>query len=249
MKRHYQVLNGDCLKEQLPGEIEGEIIVARECLVDGEVKSDNLEELFQLRADFISKLSDNCSKEDYRRDTVSEFEKIKGIPPGSTVNLWFEDDLFCQVNFWFVTYLLSHFVQDCNVFLVRPEVHTRFGFGGLNSFQLMRCYEQKVPISQTEQIAALWESYRNGDIEHLQVIALELKDEFPFIPEAVEAHIERIPTENSLGRPTESLLEIMEDLETEEFGVVFREFSKRESIYGFGDLQVKRLMDNIKDRP
>jgi hypothetical protein len=39
----------------------------------------------------------------------------------------------------------------------------------------------------------------------------------------------------------------MEDLETDEFGPVFKEFNKRESIYGFGDLQVKRIFDEIKN--
>jgi hypothetical protein len=29
------------------------------------------------------------------------------------------------------------------------------------------------------------------------------------------------------------------------FGTVFQEFCKRESIYGFGDLQVKRIFDEV----
>ena len=38
----------------------------------------------------------------------------------------------------------------------------------------------------------------------------------------------------------------MKELETEEFEPVFYEFCKRESIYGFGDLQVKKLIREIK---
>jgi len=37
----------------------------------------------------------------------------------------------------------------------------------------------------------------------------------------------------------------MKELETQDFGPVFREFTKRESIYGYGDLQVKRLFDEL----
>jgi hypothetical protein len=40
----------------------------------------------------------------------------------------------------------------------------------------------------------------------------------------------------------------MNNLETNSFGEVFKEFNKRESIYGFGDLQVKRLFDEIKNK-
>lgn len=52
-------------------------------------------------------------------------------------------------------------------------------------------------------------------------------------------------TYQNAGRPIQSLITIMKELDTEEFGPVLREFNKRESIYGFGDLQVKRLFDEI----
>ena len=70
---------------------------------------------------------------------------------------------------------------------------------------------------------------------------------YPFILPAVNAHIQRIPGKEYPGRPIQSLIEIMKDLETDEFGAVFREFNKREYIYGFGDVQVKRLFDMIKN--
>ncbi len=38
MRKQYHILNGDSLKEQFPENIQGDIIVARECLVDGNVK-------------------------------------------------------------------------------------------------------------------------------------------------------------------------------------------------------------------
>jgi len=36
-KKQYHILNGDALKEQFPDRIKGKIIIARECLVDGNV--------------------------------------------------------------------------------------------------------------------------------------------------------------------------------------------------------------------
>jgi hypothetical protein len=52
-------------------------------------------------------------------------------------------------------------------------------------------------------------------------------------------------TNENPGRPSQSLIAIMNQFKTEDFDTVFREFSKREPIYGFGDLQVKRLLDQI----
>lgn len=246
MKNNYHILNGDSLNEQFPQKIEGEIIIARECLVDGDVASANLDELFKIRANFLSEVYGNYLTEDYYANSVSEFEKIQNIPDNSVINLWFEDDLFCQVNFWFTVYLIFNYVKDYNVFLIRPSIHTQYGFGGLNELEIINAYEQKTQITKLDRIARLWTSYQKNDNNELFKVGKELEKEYPFIFNAVKAHIDRLPTENSLGRPVETLIEIMNELKTDSFGPVFNEFNKRESIYGFGDLQVKRLFDEIK---
>lgn len=149
------------------------------------------------------------------------------------------------MNFWFTANLILNSVIDCNVFLIRPETHTQYGFGGLNELELINAFKQKAKINELDRVAKLWISFQNNDIEELIKVAKQLESEYPFIYKAVEAHIDRIPNENNPGRPVQTLIDIMNDLETYSFGYVFKEFSKRESIYGFGDLQVKRLYDEI----
>ncbi len=246
MKKQYHILNGDSLREQFPKNIQGDIIVARECLIDGDIKAKDLEELFALRAKFISQ-NYGGTEQDYFDETVPEFQKIIDINTDSDINLWFEDDLFCQVNFWFVTYLLTKNTQNNSIYLVRPKSHNQYGFGGLNEFELNSVYENKLALTELKQIANLWESYQYGDIKKLVNTAQKLEPTYPFIMPAVQAHVEREPDNGDRGRPVESLIAIMKELETEEFGPVFREFNKRENIYGFGDLQVKRLFDQIKN--
>lgn len=61
----YHVLNGDCLAEQLrKTAINQNFIVCREALIDGNVKADNLEEFWEIRAKFIVNTY-NASIEDY----------------------------------------------------------------------------------------------------------------------------------------------------------------------------------------
>lgn len=256
MERDYHILNGDALQERFPHEIQGDIIVMRECLIDGPVDVEGIEGLYKVRARFIS-TNYSCyseqdefahySEEAYYRDTVSEFEKIGDLPEGANIHLWFEDDLFCQVNFWFVASLLET-IKDTNrnVFLVRPKVQTQYGFGGLSQSELLSIYRNKIPLEHLDEIANLWKSYQKEDIKSLLKIANDLKDTHPFILPAVEAHIARLPTENDPGKPLRTLMKIMDELETNEFGLIFTEFCKREYIYGFGDLQVRRLLDELK---
>ena len=246
MHKQYHILNGDALKAQFPKKLSGELIIARECLVDGNVHGSDLEELFGARAQFISTHYEGYTEQDYYKNGVTEFKKVQNIQGPADINLWFEDDLFCQVNFWFVVYLLHQSGQENSIFLVRPPKHTPYGFGGLDESELNFIYEQRVLLTEIPEIASLWSSYQTGNIQQLLNTAKALKEQYPFILPAVQAHMDRIPNGENLGRPKQALLRIMGKLKTQEFGPIFRAFNQEESIYGFGDLQVKRLLDELK---
>ena len=46
MNNIYHILNGDSLKNQFPKSISGELIVARECLVDGNIQGEDIMNYF-----------------------------------------------------------------------------------------------------------------------------------------------------------------------------------------------------------
>jgi len=110
---------------------------------------------------------------------------------------------------------------------------------------LISIYKKRSALIELNKVASLWESYQNDDTEKLIQTARELESVYPFILPAAHAHVERKPTDENAGRPIQSLITIIKELKTAEFKPVFREFNKRDSIYGFGDLQVKRLFDEI----
>jgi len=246
MRKQYHILNGDSLKQNFPEEIQGEVIVARECLVDGDVQGRDLNELLSTRAKFISQ-NYGGSEQDYYLKTASELCKISKIMNNCDINLWFEDDLFCQVNFWFVVNLLLKEDIDSKIFILRPEIHTQYGFSGFKKDGLISIYKNKLELIYADKIASLWELYQKNDLEKLINTARELENKYSFILPAVMAHYERKPSNRNgnLGRPKQTLIKIIEELGTDDFGTVFKEFNKLENIYGFGDLQVKRLYDEI----
>ncbi|MEM7110418.1 MAG: DUF1835 domain-containing protein [Bacteroidota bacterium] len=243
MDKEYHILNGDALKEQFPAEIKGEVRVFRECLMEGPVNDLALDKFLNSRANFISNTYGGTETE-YLTTIQSEFKKINGLPLGQPIHLWFEDDLFCQVNFWFLVHFLVGHGQS-NLFLVRPPFHNQYGFGGLSEEGLITIYKNKTPLKHLDMLKKLWPAYQKAEIKELKKIALELEETYPFLLEAVQAHEERVPKANDPGRPVRSLITIMNELNTKEFGPIFREFCKRESIYGFGDLQVKRMFDQV----
>jgi hypothetical protein len=115
----YHILNGDALLAQFPSEIAGERLVFRECLVDGPVLPREGQELWQLREAFILQNYPEASVDDYKKKVYEEIIKIQSIPAESKIYCWFEEDLFCQVNLWFLfNYLMTH---PAEVHLVLPH--------------------------------------------------------------------------------------------------------------------------------
>lgn len=245
--KEFHILNGDALEERFPDSVNGDIIVARECLVDGNVSAHSLDELFEMRASYLSEAY-NSTEDFYFGSVVPEFEKIISLPSGSVINLWFEDDLFCQVNMWFVCSLIEEYVTPQKVFLIRPHTDIQYGFGALNSKGLKQIYSSGTELSEDDikLFSTLWKLYQKDEHSEIVKLAKQNSTHFAFLLETAEANLNRFPENGALGRPKRSLLNIMTELNTNDFAPVFQEFHKRESIYGFGDLQVKRMFDQLK---
>ncbi|MEP5612809.1 MAG: DUF1835 domain-containing protein [Cyclobacteriaceae bacterium] len=185
----FHILNGDALKDQFPANsIAGEIFIARECLVDGDVSGETLPKLIESRLASMHEMY-GVSREDYLQKTVSELGKINDIE-GGEVNLWFEDDLFCQVNFWFCCSLLNE--KSISAFLVRPSAPHRYGFGGMGRKDLLNAFETRklLTAEQVSQFAELWRAYQSKDVS-MSSVSNHLLDEFDFLKEAIQAQIDR----------------------------------------------------------
>lgn len=105
------------------------------------------------------------------------------------------------------------------------------------------------PVTELDQLAQLWPAFCNQENQGLVTLTHKLESTYPFLMPAVQAHLDRQETPASPGRPIQTLREIMRENPSATFGEVFRLFSKKEAIYGFGDLQGQRLlqsMDRIK---
>lgn len=240
------LLNGDALKAQFPPEVAGELVVMRECLMDGDVQGNSLPEILQTRARFLEEAY-GVAQEAYLSSLEPELEKLQQLTEADVVNLWFEDDLFCQVNLWFTADVLHTNTKVRHIWLVRPDTDHRYGFGGMSHSALEKAYHERMRIDEPglQALSRLWRHYQAEQIEAMEAIAAVQQSNFPFLTDAVAAHRDRIPTAGRAGRPQRTLLAIMEELGTDEFGTLFREFWKREPVYGYGDLQLKRLLDEL----
>jgi Domain of unknown function (DUF1835) len=103
----YHILNGDALTERFKEtNIPGEILVMRECLIEGDLGGDTLEAFIEHRTRYLA----TTYQADQNAYSIgSLIDKINHAPDHTEFNLWFEYDLFCQVNMWFLMSLMVPF--------------------------------------------------------------------------------------------------------------------------------------------
>ena len=238
------VLNGDALAQKFP--LEGKVIIAREALIDGPVKAESFDEFWKLRATYHEGEFPQGGSS-YSVDVKNEFGKLLQLKSVSSINLWFEHDLFCQVNMWFTTYFLHKNNINSPLYRVMPPAMMEdvwSGFGKMGAIELLDCYKNRVKLT-TDEIALgvdLWNAYSENQVNTLQELSSKFRAGFPLLNQAVHAHIQRLPLHGS--RPHERLKQILQS-GYQDFNEIFTEFSRTEGVYGFGDLQVKNMLAEL----
>jgi hypothetical protein len=173
------------------------------------------------------------------------------------VVLWFEHDLFCQVQ---LIYLLSWFAQrelgKTKLSLICigefPGIEDFRGLGQLSDAQLMSLFPKRCEVTkvQLDLGARAWTTYSSTDPTVIEHLISGNTDGLPFLSIALAKHLRRFPSvRNGLGRLENVGLELIVDGH-HEFKSLFGAFGKREPAYGFGDAQVflelKRLANAVK---
>jgi len=246
------ILNGDQLAYQLQGASYFQThLVFREALIVGPVAASNLDAFWKIRTEFIAS-SYGVTSEEYTQKTVSEIERLHALPEDTEICLWFEDDLFCQANLWFILSVLAE-MPKLKLFRVFPPISTTedrwAGFGQADLESLEDCYEARVPFHPSDVALGktLWQAYSSQDWNVFKSLSIQSCPCFESLEAVCQAHLDRLPGTDGLGKPERILYEVMASGATD-FRLIFKEFNRQAGIYGFGDLQVKGMYDRIQSK-
>lgn len=242
----YHILNGDALKAQLQKTLSGEVIIMREALIEGPLACSDLNDFWKIRSRFMAETY-GISQDEYQAKSIDEISKMAQIDTASEINLWFENDLFCQANMWFVIgEMLKPIRNRSTIYWVRPLTESWTGFGGMNEQELAQAFALKTRLSidDINLLDKLWQYYSSENMIELSRLAQALPISLMSIKPSIEAQCQRINSEG-VCRPKQSILDIAKAEKTTDFRRIFRVFCKTEGVYGFGDMQVKRLYDEL----
>ncbi|MGZ8845811.1 MAG: DUF1835 domain-containing protein [Pyrinomonadaceae bacterium] len=236
--------------------IPGEHAVWREALVCGPAPGHLSEpEFIKVRANHLAEAYvvpiEKCES-----DLQTQHESLASFSDHEEVALWFEHDLFCQIN---LIYLLNWFAQEelgeTKLSLICidefPSVQIFHGLGQLNEEQLTSLLPRREPITtaQLEVGALAWQAYSSPNPAKLISLLTSDLSVLPFLDAALRRHLLRFPsTRNGLGRIENIGLELVAG-GYPKFKSLFPAFMRREPEYGFGDAQFYLALRRMATSP
>ncbi|HEU4389419.1 MAG TPA: RNA polymerase subunit sigma-24, partial [Blastocatellia bacterium] len=180
-----------------------------------------------------------------RKALAQQEDALRSYPNHEEVILWFDNELFCQVN---LIYLLDWFARQTlgrtklsliciGEFPGKPDFH---GLGELRGDQLATLLDarQQITRAKLELGSKAWQAYCSADPLELTRLLEQNTSALPYLNECLVAHLMRFPSvRNGLGHVENRALEFIA-AGAKTFSPLFLQFRDQDPKYGFGDLQL-----------
>ncbi|PSL48682.1 hypothetical protein CLV51_1016 [Chitinophaga niastensis] len=240
---YVNVLNGDAtLALFRQSEVPGEVVVCREMMCEGKVKytKDPLL-LFESRAKHLE-FHYGIDKQTYYTSVVLELEKLKQSGSFDEVVLWFEYDLFCQINQLFILYYISSQIKEPPpISIVDLPHHPPIA-------DLPQLFEQRIRLQPEDlQMAAdAWDAWCLSTPLALETMAKLPTGNLKHLPAAIIAHLQRFPSvENGLSI-IENYFLLRLVLGNYRWYDLYMLFWDELEIYGFTNFQLDILINRME---
>jgi hypothetical protein len=254
MENTLHILNGDSSKMKFEqSRIKGKAAVWREVLSDGPVSVDFAsDEFWQTRKTFFTSFFSVINLR-YEQDVIEEFKKIQKFNEFEEVVLWFEYDLFCQINLiallhWFKNQEL----KGTKISLICVGWEEGFeglvGLGEIPTDDYPSLYERRRILGSNDFNLAsdAYVAYCSADPTDLETFILLPSNEFPYLGLAFMAHLKRFPSSKTgFNVIEEKILELINEGNTNLKSLI-GELLKWQHLFGFGDLQYLKYLDKLK---
>ena len=235
------VLNGDAtVPEFQKSGIPGTHVVWREVMCEGPIHGDiKSDEFWDNRSSFIGEGFGG----DYQI-MRSQLKILQDISAFEEVVLWFEYDLFCQVNLLASLAYVEH--PHVSLVCLGDELNgTWQGLGEIGAGDFQTLFEARTRLNVEDMSYAdqAWQAYQHpsSDLIH----QLEPHQTFPYLERALEAHLTRLPDANGLNVIEHRMLQKIDQGVRDERQLI-GSMLKEQEWFGFGDLQYLWYFEGLK---
>ena len=248
------ITNGDSLTDRLKAlNLKGDIITWREMLCEGKTLTNvGSESFWKTRFEFLNK-NYKVSKTWFVEKTLKEYRSLCNHKQQDQIVLWFEYDLFCQINMLAVISWLKTHRKYAHISLVcsgnEDETDKMYGLGDVSDEKLLELYENRTELSMNdiEYADYVWQLYCSDNPIRLENLTDFNNYQFDYLSEAIKAHLKRFPTiKNGLNDIENHVLQLSFDKKPKSKRELLRTVLSDQGVYGFGDSQYERIITTLK---
>lgn len=238
------VLNGDETASVFArAAIAGHTLVWRDILCEGPVKP-RIEDASERAASLARQLEIDAA--DYLRAWRAEQAALDAAGDEDEVILWFEQDLFCAVNLW---YVLTHLREGPALSLVYPSLDDVRGLGAAEPAQLTALFHARHPLraDAVRRGRMAWQAYASVTPAEAEAQIRAGDGSLPFVPAALRRHLARLPAlATGLNEVEETALHEVAG-GSQPFPAVLSAVTEREPVrrHGMGDIQLAATLRTL----
>ncbi len=248
------ITNGDAFTQRLSTlNHKGDIITWREMLCEGKTLTNvGSENFWKTRFEFLNK-NYKVSKSWFIEKTLKEYRSLCNHKQQDTIVLWFEYDLFCQINMLAVLSWLKANRKYANISLVcsgkEDSTDKLFTLNELSSEQLQKLYNNRVVLTQDdiEYADYIWQLYCSDNPMRLENIKDFKNYQFDYLAAAISSHLQRFPSiKNGLNKMENNILHLAETKALSSKKEFMKTILNNQGSLGFGDSQYERTLTRLK---
>lgn len=181
----------------------------------------------------------------------NEIEKLNQPQNYSEIVLWFEYDLFCHINLIAAVSLIQQKKIKLPLYLVcSGKIDGEKDLKGLSELspkQLQNHYKNKVKLNPDDIDLAktLWNIYCGKDHNLIKPYIVK-KSSYKYLSHSLKAHLQRFPdSKHGLGTLGYNVLKIIKSNVIKSKHHLLGYMLNYQGYYGFGDMQLKRMIDKL----
>lgn len=248
------ITNGDNFTKRLNTlDIKGDVITWREMLCEGKTLTHvGSESFWKTRYEFLHK-NYKVSKSWFIEKTLKEYRSLCNHKQQDQIVLWFEYDLFCQVNLLAVISWLLANRKYAQISLVcsgkEDESDKMYTLNELSDEQLLSLYRTKKILSQDdiEYADYVWQLYCSNNPMRLENLSDFENFQFDYLGDAVKTHLKRFPSIlNGLNDMENNILRLARDKKPTSKGEFLSTLLTNQGNLGFADTQYDRAITRLK---
>ena len=248
------ITNGDSTTNYLKKlNIEGEFITWREMLCEGKTTIDVGSERFWKNRFLYLKSSYKVTKQKFINYTLKEYRNLCNKKQLDEIVLWFENDLFCQINMIAVISWLKRYRKGYTISIIQPKLRRSTvyrGFSELTENQISQALKKRINLTldDIEYADYIWQLYCSDSPLRLEVVyKFNPMSPFQNLTTAVEDHLKRFPSiHNGLNAVENEILSVAHTNMLKNKDQLVGTLLKSQPNYGYGDLQYLQKLEQLK---